>query len=119
MDIVINNATGEGNTVKKKSKYKIINAVVVAVVFFLFALGLVSYKVLQKQNNTISSKTIEALYIQSNQCDYILNTNTKKAHKPNCKYVDNIDNENRKDYHGTDEELQDKGYSPCKYCQAR
>ena len=118
MDIVINNVSNREDAIKKKSKNKIINVIVIIVVVFLFAFGLDAYKASQKQNKTISGKTIETPYVQSNQCDYILNTNTKKAHKPNCKYVDNIDDENRKNYHGTNEELQDKGYTPCKHCQA-
>lgn len=118
MDIVINNINGKDDVIRRNSKNKIINVIVVAVAVVLFAFGIVSYKASQKQNDSIEGKTAETPYMQSNQCDYILNTSTMKAHKPNCIYVDKIDDKNRKDYHGTDEELQHKGYSPCKYCQA-
>lgn len=118
MDIVINNVSSIEADIRKKSKYKIINAIVISVVVFIFAFGLSTYKILQKHGDTITIKTTETPNVQLAQCDYILNTNTMKAHKPSCQYVDNINDENRKNYHGTDEELQDKGYSPCKYCQA-
>lgn len=119
MDIVINNVTGKEDAIKRKTKYKIINAIVATVVVFSFAFGLVSYNVAKSQNSeTITSKTTETSYIPQAQCDYVLNTNTMKAHKPDCWYADKICDKNREEYHGTKEELQDVGYTPCKYCQA-
>ena len=48
--------------------------------------------------------------------DYILNTNTKKFHYPNCKSAAKIKESNRKEYHGTREELIAMGYDPCGNC---
>lgn len=48
---------------------------------------------------------------------YILNTNTKKFHAPNCSSVSDIHTENRKKYKGTREKLLKKGYEPCMRCR--
>ena len=48
--------------------------------------------------------------------DYILNTNTKKFHYPNCGSAAKIKESNRKEYHGTREELIAMGYDPCGNC---
>ena len=47
---------------------------------------------------------------------YVLNTNTKKFHNPNCSSVKAMKSKNRKDFIGTREELIKKGYQPCKNC---
>lgn len=47
---------------------------------------------------------------------YVVNTNTGKFHSPECAYVDNILSKNRWDFDGSRDELIDKGYVPCKYC---
>lgn len=114
MDIVINNINSGEDTNKKKSKNKIVNTVIMVAVALLLTLVFASYIKSPNYAGTVTDTS----YVKQTQCDYILNTNTMKAHKPNCKYVDNIDDENRKDYCGTAEELQDRGYTPCKHCQA-
>lgn len=48
--------------------------------------------------------------------DYVLNTNTRKFHYPSCKSAAKIKASNRKDYHGTREEIIQMGYEPCKNC---
>lgn len=48
---------------------------------------------------------------------YVLNTNTKKFHRPSCKHVSDIKPENRWDYTGTRQSVIDKGYDPCKNCK--
>lgn len=48
--------------------------------------------------------------------DYTLNTNTKKFHYPDCRSAAKIKDSNRKEYHGTREELIAMGYSPCGNC---
>lgn len=50
------------------------------------------------------------------ESDYVLNTSTMKAHKPNCRDVEKIAPENRWDYYGTIEDIQSMGYSPCGHC---
>ena len=47
---------------------------------------------------------------------YVLNTNTKKFHYPDCRSVKQIKPKNRKDYTGTREEIINMGFVPCKNC---
>ena len=47
---------------------------------------------------------------------YILNTNTKKFHYPNCSSVKDIKDKNKKEFYGTRDEIISKGYSPCGRC---
>lgn len=48
---------------------------------------------------------------------FILNTNTKKYHTPDCSSVDDIKESNKKGYTGTQEELKKRGYEPCGKCK--
>lgn len=47
---------------------------------------------------------------------YVLNTNTKKFHKPSCKSVGTISGKNKKKVKSSQSELLAEGYSPCKRC---
>ena len=47
---------------------------------------------------------------------YILNTNSKKFHKPTCKNADDIKETNREECTGDRETLVSSGYTPCKNC---
>lgn len=47
---------------------------------------------------------------------YILNTNTKKIHRPTCSSVSQMKEANKQTYEGTVEELETMGYTPCKKC---
>jgi DNA-entry nuclease len=47
---------------------------------------------------------------------YILNTNTKRIHRPTCSSVSEMKKKNRKEVNATIEELKEKGYVPCKRC---
>lgn len=47
---------------------------------------------------------------------YILNTNTKKFHKPDCSSVSGMSESNRKQVKTTRSELIEEGYAPCKNC---
>lgn len=49
-------------------------------------------------------------------CDYVVNTNTKKFHHPYCSSVNRINDENRWNYYGSRDELIDEGYEPCGKC---
>ncbi|MCR5421033.1 MAG: MBL fold metallo-hydrolase [Lachnospiraceae bacterium] len=49
--------------------------------------------------------------------DYILNTNTKKFHFPECKSVENMKEKNKKAFHGSRDEVISLGYSPCGNCR--
>lgn len=48
--------------------------------------------------------------------EYILNTNSKKFHKPSCSSISQISDENKQDYQGSREDLVAQGYEPCKKC---
>lgn len=47
---------------------------------------------------------------------YVLNTNTKKFHYPNCDSAGRISAKNKQDYYGDRSELIASGYDPCKRC---
>lgn len=47
---------------------------------------------------------------------YILNTNTKRIHRPTCSGVSQMKETNKETYEGTVEELENMGYAPCKKC---
>lgn len=47
---------------------------------------------------------------------YVLNTNSKKFHRPNCSSVGQISEKNRQDVEANREELIARGYSPCGNC---
>ena len=47
---------------------------------------------------------------------YVLNTNTKKFHRPQCSSVDQMKEKNRQDSTKSREELVEEGYTPCKRC---
>jgi len=47
---------------------------------------------------------------------YVLNTNSKKIHKPHCASVGDVSPKNRQDYEGDPEKLLAQGYSKCKSC---
>ena len=53
---------------------------------------------------------------ESGQQTYILNTNTKKFHKPGCYSVKQMSEKNKKKYKGSRKSLINEGYSPCKNC---
>lgn len=48
--------------------------------------------------------------------EYVLNTNTKKFHMPNCSSVADMDEDNREKFSGSRNELMDMGYEPCGRC---
>lgn len=47
---------------------------------------------------------------------YILNTSSKKFHRPDCSSVTQMKNSNKKEFSGSREELISQGYDPCKRC---
>lgn len=49
--------------------------------------------------------------------NYVANKNTKKFHKPSCRYVDDIKSSNRWNYQGERAYLISRGYKPCKTCK--
>lgn len=55
--------------------------------------------------------------IEADNIDYVLNTNTKKYHYPDCSSVNQMKDKNKEFYSGTKEEIIAKGYSPCGNCR--
>lgn len=53
---------------------------------------------------------------QETKQTYIVNLNTKKFHKPNCRSVSSMSERNKKTYKGKRSFLINNGYSPCKIC---
>lgn len=53
---------------------------------------------------------------EEQEADYVLNTSSKKFHRPDCPSVDSMSEKNRQEYHGTREELIAQGYEPCGSC---
>ena len=53
---------------------------------------------------------------QSTRKTYVLNTNSKTFHKPDCGSVGKIKDSNKQIFVGTREEAIKNGYSPCKSC---
>ncbi len=52
----------------------------------------------------------------NDECDYVLNTNSKKFHLPNTSCVGKISDKNKEYYTGTKEDLLKDGYVACKIC---
>lgn len=48
---------------------------------------------------------------------YILNTNSKKIHRPNCSAVNDMKAQNKEETHKSIEELESEGYAPCEICK--
>lgn len=53
----------------------------------------------------------------SKKTTYILNTSSKKFHTKECSSIEKLSSDNKKEYRGTREELEEKGYEPCKRCK--
>ena len=67
----------------------------------------------EESSNTESSSGSE----DTAEYDYVLNTNTKKFHKPSCSSATEMKAENRQDYHGTRQGVIDMQYEPCGKCK--
>lgn len=64
----------------------------------------------------LSSKANASSDADSDKQTYIVNTNTKKFHKPSCSSVKSMSTKNKKKYTGYRKNLIDNGYNPCKIC---
>ena len=60
---------------------------------------------------------VEPAAVQAEASEYILNTNSGKIHRPNCKSVQKMKESNKKKYTGTLTDLEAQGYVPCKICK--
>jgi len=55
--------------------------------------------------------------MQAELAEYIINTNTRKCHKPECNSVAKMKANNKKEFTGSREELIAEGYEPCGNCR--
>jgi DNA-entry nuclease len=62
------------------------------------------------------SAAVQDAAAQPQSSTYVLNTNTKKFHRPGCSSADRIKPANRQDYTGSRDDLIAQGYEPCKNC---
>lgn len=62
------------------------------------------------------TKTDELQQPIDRTCEYVLNTNTKVFHLPECSYVGSISDENKEVYTGTRDSVIDMGYDSCGHC---
>lgn len=53
---------------------------------------------------------------QTRTTDYVLNTNTRKFHKPGCSTIKTMADKNKQTVQMTREEVMGQGYEPCKRC---
>ena len=84
--------------------------------FCVFAYNVQPGAVLNYQDGS-STEDRKALPAQEETAaDYILNTNSKKFHRPSCGSAQDISPKNRQEYTGSRQDLIDQGYSPCKRC---
>lgn len=64
----------------------------------------------------VATATVAQASQQAETATYILNTNTKKFHKPGCSAVSSMKESNKQEFAGTREEVTAKGYEPCGRC---
>ena len=69
------------------------------------------------ESEKANGKETENGLLQSGKTTYIVNTNTKKFHKPDCSGVKDMKASNKMKFTGTKEEAMEKGYSPCGTCR--
>ena len=67
-------------------------------------------------DNEAETKTDELQQPIDRTREYVLNTNTKVFHLPECSYVESISDENKEVYTGTRDSVADMGYEPCGHC---
>jgi DNA-entry nuclease len=53
----------------------------------------------------------------SEEESFVLNTSSKKYHRETCSGVHSMNPQNREDYVGSREELEEQGYEPCGICK--
>ena len=66
---------------------------------------------------TTEKQTIATYDVREISSDYVLNTDTLKAHTQGCRDLDKISPENKEDFYGTINDLISRGYEPCGHCR--
>lgn len=69
-------------------------------------------------SNSIQQKETEAKAeaAAASEAEYILNTGTKKFHRPDCSSVEKMKEENKQSFTGSREDVIAQGYDPCGIC---
>lgn len=70
----------------------------------------------KKENGGTNVQGAGSLETDAAQHAYVLNTNTKKFHRPDCKSAEQTKEQNKAFFEGTRQELIDAGYAPCGNC---
>lgn len=64
----------------------------------------------------IDENGISKVIPEDKQKTFVINTNSKNFHKPNCQSVKSMLDKNKKEYTGTAQALIEQGYTPCQMC---
>ena len=83
---------------------------------FILAAGELSSEVPSEETTEQQPIDIVPEDPDKNEQTYVLNTNTKKFHRPNCKSVSDMKEKNKKTVTKSREEIIADGYEPCKRC---
>lgn len=111
---------------------KLFFALVLAALVLGSALPCLAASALEKNLNTIESyiknpksvskdNALKALdwvrdYIGGSEEVFVVNTGTKKFHRPSCRYAEQIQEDKRQEVTGARDDLVAEGYEPCKVC---
>ena len=57
--------------------------------------------------------------VSGEEKEYVLNTNSKKIHSPDCSSVTDMNPNNKQEYKGYISDLWAQGYTPCRICEAK
>lgn len=70
-------------------------------------------------NYTVVSTEVTTTYetVTIIETTYIVNINTGKFHYPDCPSVNQMNDENKREYSGDRDDLVSRGYRPCKKCE--
>lgn len=66
---------------------------------------------------TTEKQTTTTIDRREKVSDYVLNTDTKKAHNPTCRDIAKMDPNNIEEFQGTINDLINMGYEPCGHCR--
>ena len=112
-NLVCNGVYMEAYSVEDKGK---------GIQFYVFAKNIqpgitIDYKTgdswITKESPSVETKSEKT---KETQVDLVLNTKSKKYHKPSCKSVSKISKTNKESYNGTISWLKENGYEPCHNC---
>lgn len=68
------------------------------------------------EGNTLETKSVGGSDFENQEMTFILNTNSKKIHLPDCRSVGDMAEHNKEECVSTLNELKGRGYTPCGRC---